>query len=420
MSTTEIETKLQNNQDEVNSTYCLSSNVIESLESVKQIGLNVLDLLLLKLVKETPRKQQQRRLSDCTLVDSTLQDDTLMKRSLSSPVTNHQLNQVYQLLDTHHEQMNQQDYTLCCSLAALLTNIYQLLELPTESTLEQLTDFELQRTTQGIMSLNDEPDIQTIWNELDHLMTIVRESLLLNPPTYDQTTTAQDPPSYHSLLSITKENGTEVERQDLNVLLEAIDRLTRVAPQLDNQRVQLNPTQVKELAAATLGKTVERLSKGRLESQRASLPIIKTKQHVLLDLIEQIERSASRSLDNQRVSLNIKQQRQLDIGSLFHVLDKLDKGRFTNQEWLSHEQLLIKELKDTTDLLVKSMDRPAYNRQRYSFSPEKERNLYLSGLCHQVERLENYRLVNQDAELPLPKDLDHLLNNIYQPLSKNA
>lgn len=66
------------------------------------------------------------------------------------------------------------------------------------------------------------------------------------------------------------------------------------------------------------------------------------------------------------------------------------------------------------------MDRPAYNRQRYSFSPEKERNLFLSGLCHQVERLENYRLVNQDAELPLPKDLDHLLNNIYQPLSKKA
>lgn len=305
--------------------------MIESLESVKQIGLNVLDLLVLKLVKESPRKQQ-RRLSDCTSADSTLQDDTLMKRSLSSPVTSHQLNQVYQLLDTHHEQMNQQDYILCCSLAALLTNVYQLLELPTESTLEQLTDFELQRTTQGIMSLNDEPDIQTIWNELDHLMTIVRESLLLNPPTYDQTTTApQDPPSYHSLLFIEKENGTGGERQDLNVLLEAIDRLTRVAPQLDNQRVQLNPTQVKELSAATLGKTVERLSKGRLESQRASLPIIKTKQHVLLDLIEQIQKSASRSLDNQRVSLNIKQQRQLDMGSLFHVLDKLDKGRFTNQ-----------------------------------------------------------------------------------------
>jgi hypothetical protein len=81
--------------------------------------------------------------------------------------------------------------------------------------------------------------------------------------------------------------------------------------------------------------------------------------------------------------------------------------------------LLINDLTHTTDLLVKSLNRPAYNRQRFSMSDAKERNLFISGLFNKVESLEGYRLVNQDAELPVKEaeedqDLHQLLDNIYK------
>ncbi|GAA5802445.1 hypothetical protein EDC94DRAFT_698110 [Helicostylum pulchrum] len=390
-------------QDEVESTYArLSPELVEPLESVKKIGLNVLDLLLLKLVKDIPRKHQ-RRLSDCFSPKKI--PETCMKRSLSSPATT-SLNQVYKILDSHHDQMNQQDYMLCCSLAALLSDVYQLLELTVKTDVpllqQQLSDFQLQRTTQGIMSMN-EPEIISIWNEMDHLMSIVRAFVVKYPASYEN---EAPPPAYNSIME---------DSHDLDVLLNAIDRLSNAAPRLNNQRVDLTPTQVKELAAATLGKTVERLSKGRLEDQRAFLPL-KSKHELLQDLIDQIQTSASRSFDNQRVCLSKIQQRKMDISSLNSVLDRLDKGRYTNQEWISHEEILIRDLKHTTDLLVKSHNRPEYSRQRYSLSADKERNLFISGLFNKVESLKAYRLIDQDAELPktpIHEDLNQLLDRIY-------
>lgn len=74
-------------------------------------------------------------------------------------------------------------------------------------------------------------------------------------------------------------------------------------------------------------------------------------------------------------------------------------------------------------MLVKSLDRPAYHRQRFSLSAAKERTLFMSGLFSKVESLEGYRLVNQDAELSSKtttstaadnEDLQQLLNNIYK------
>lgn len=67
-------------------------------------------------------------------------------------------------------------------------------------------------------------------------------------------------------------------------------------------------------------------------------------------------------------------------------------------------------------MLVKSHRRPEYNRQRYSLSADKERNLFISGLFNKVESLEAYRLIDQDAELPktpIHEDLNHLLDRIY-------
>ncbi|KAG1113451.1 hypothetical protein G6F42_014461 [Rhizopus arrhizus] len=158
-----------------------------------------------------------------------------------------------------------------------------------------------------------------------------------------------------------------------------------------------------------------------MEDQRAPLP----KHQVLQDLVQQIQKSASRSLDNQRVALNVEQRKNMDFASIHGVLKRLDRGRFADQDWISHEEHLINDLTHTTDLLVKSLNRPAYNRQRFSLSAAKERTLFMSGLFNKVESLEGYRLVNQDAELSGKtaaaaaaadenEDLQQLLNNIYK------
>lgn len=73
-------------------------------------------------------------------------------------------------------------------------------------------------------------------------------------------------------------------------------------------------------------------------------------------------------------------------------------------------------------MLVKSIDRPEYNRQRFHLSDTKERNLFMYGLFTKVESLEGYRLVDQDADFPTnaattaeerEDDLQRILNHIY-------
>ncbi|KAL9544570.1 hypothetical protein MBANPS3_007550 [Mucor bainieri] len=497
------------------STCCLSAPVVESLQSVKHICLCVLDLLLLQIVRNLPSKHA-RRLSDPSaatqpplalatqqpknLLGSITQNTNLlqelsstsMTRSKSSPPAT-SISDVYRILDAHPQrQFNAQDYTLSCSLAALLNDVYRLLELSSSQQQQQqqqdlikteqeddvnLLQQELhdqvsifqRKRAEGIMSIDEADASQEmimLWDEMDHLMNIVcklavqqqQQQQQQNPPAYnahhemflttkdalhavgddddddddehDSTPFTPPPPAYDSITPhgfIIKEKktseataaaATTASAGDLDQLLDAIDRLSHVAPRLNNQRVDLTEKQVKELAAATLGKTVQRLSRGRMEDQRAPLP----KHQVLQDLVQRIQKSASRSLDNQRVALNGEQRRNMEFASIHGVLKRLDRGRYADQDWISHEEHLINDLTHTTDLLVKSLDRPAYHRQRFSLSAAKERTLFMSGLFNKVESLEGYRLANQDAELASSpptsaadnEDLQQLLNNIYK------
>ncbi|KAL0140599.1 hypothetical protein V8B55DRAFT_1508749 [Mucor lusitanicus] len=459
-------------------TCCLSPPVVESLQSVKHICLCVLDLLLLQIVRNLPSKHA-RRLSDPSaatqqppqprnLLGSITQNtnllqelsSTAMTRSKSSPPAT-SISDVYRILDAHPQrQFNAQDYTLSCSLAALLNDVYRLLELNStqqqdlvktqqeddvnllqQELHDQVSIFQRKRA-QGIMSIDEADASQEmimLWDEMDHLMNIVCKLAVQQQQQQQQ---QQDPPAYnaHHETFLTAKDALHAEDDDdddeqdstpetitppaasagdLDQLLDAIDRLSHVAPRLNNQRVDLTEKQVKELAAATLGKTVQRLARGRMEDQRAPLP----KHQVLQDLVQQIQKSASRSLDNQRVALNVEQRKKMDFASIHGALKRLDRGRFADQDWISHEEHLINDLTHTTDLLVKSLDRPAYHRQRFSLSAAKERTLFMSGLFSKVESLEGYRLVNQDAELSSKtttstaadnEDLQQLLNNIYK------
>ena len=71
-------------------------------------------------------------------------------------------------------------------------------------------------------------------------------------------------------------------------------------------------------------------------------------------------------------------------------------------------------LYEMTDLLVKSLHRPCFNKQRYQLTADKERDLFMNGLFNKVDRLEGRRLSNQDAEQPKNRldELDQILNHI--------
>lgn len=392
---------------------CLSTQVISSLESVKHICLQVLDLLLLKLVQDIPRKQHQRRRSisllDSITTTTNLLQETAMKRSQSSPAPlATTISDVHRILDNYLSDHH--SYTLACSLAALLNDVYQLLELNSshlphdtnnngelpnmdisqlqQELHEQVSHFQSERA-QGNITIEQgdaSQEMMVLWDEMDHLMNVVNGLVLQlltpqqpAPPAYIEL----PPPAYDSLL----EKG-----HDLDSLLNAIDRLSVVAPQLNNQRVGLTTRQVDALAAATLGKTVERLCTRRMENQRAFLPL-KSRHELLQDLMHQVQKSASRSLDNQRVTLSVDQQKRLDMASLNRLLDRLDDKRYKNQEFISREEILIQDLTHTTDLLVKSLNRPAYQRQRFSMSALKG------------------GLFQKQAD---KRDLDQLLDNIYK------
>jgi hypothetical protein len=354
-------------QEPMEYTACLSAEVVTSLQSVKHICLNVLDLLLLQMVQDLSPQKQHRRLSvdmgENFLLGSITQNTNLLQstgmiRSKSSPPAT-SISDVYRILDNNNVVSNSStDYTLCCSLAALLNDVYRLLELtssqPASETVEprgddvtelqqQLHDkvshFQQKRAA-GIMKMESDTstEVMIIWDEMDHLMNIVVSGLSAikqsqqqqqqQPPAYIDNT---PPPAYNhneketSFVLVEDKKKTTTDTNDLDELLFAIDRLSNIAPRLNNQRAELTERQVKELAAATLGKTVERLSRGRMEDQRAH------KGGVLRDLVQQIHTSASRSLDSQRVHLNKQQQRNLDFASIHGVLDRMDKRRYTNQ-----------------------------------------------------------------------------------------
>ncbi|KAI7898829.1 uncharacterized protein BX663DRAFT_564467 [Cokeromyces recurvatus] len=443
---------------------CLSSEVINSLQSVKHVCLNVLDLLLLQIIKDL---NYYERRSSCyeqsDLLDSITQNTNLIQeqftsspmiRSQSSPTTT--LSKVHEILDSHNTQMSQHDYTLCCSLAALLNDIYHLLELNSiqqdslsrlsaDSTLLQQelhnkVSFFQREKAAGNITLDEtdaNQEIITTWDTMNHLMNVVKELVAQQqPPAYEAKPVINDstnyplyasPPAYESIMATKVEKVEKTEKrilsnhkEDLDELLNAIDKLAQIAPQFHNQRISFSEEQMKDLAAASLDKVIERLSRGRMEDQRVRLSPPKKNDKILLqELVQQIEKSALRSLDNQRV-LQCQQQKKLDFTFIRRIIfDRMNKKTYyTDHDWLSHEEVLIKDLTHTTDLLVKSLDSHRttfYNRQRYSMSAMKERDLFMLRLFNKVESLEGYRLVNQDANLKSKEeDLQHILNFIYK------
>ncbi|KAI9278461.1 hypothetical protein BDA99DRAFT_492219 [Phascolomyces articulosus] len=353
----------------------------------------------------------------------------------------HSQQQVFSLLDRSKE------YHLCYALAALLCNVYRVLELTTSdddtssttsshATLSNDDNNVYQRLREKVSAFRARDMIATpsttfpssflpssvstpstnadelteLWQEMDQLMDAVYclgYEKCYAPPAYHTRDEEEEddindelPPPYVS----------EKTQNDLDNLLSAIDRLSQVAPQLNNQRVDMTERQANELTAASIGKIVERLALGRMNDQRATLPTIlntsasthtkHNKDIMLRHLIVQICHTTSKSLDHQRVSLDSKPQKKINVASMHGLFDRLDRGRMADQEWKSPpDERLFREMSGMMDTVVKSLHRPRFSKQRFQMTATKERNMFISDLLHKVDKLEGRRMENQDASI---------------------
>lgn len=80
-----------------------------------------------------------------------------------------------------------------------------------------------------------------------------------------------------------------------------------------------------------------------------------------------------------------------------------------------------------TDRLTKMMNRPQFNRQRYSLTDVKEREIFIDRIFQKVDRMEKRRMSNQDAEWSqhqkqqkksMDDELDHLFDHINKSKSQ--
>jgi hypothetical protein len=266
------------------------------------------------------------------------------------------------------------DYTLACSLAALLGYLYRMQELceadipqsernsntedesvradefTNNDTIytklrKEVTNLQTHRQNMAFKSqeLNYSAERINTWNEIDRLMDLIarlcrERSINEPPPRYSVAIDEKergayiDPPKYNSLYDekIDRKVDNEKTKHDLDNVISAIERVYQVAPPLNNQRVELSFRQTKELTAAALSNAIQRLSRGRYEEQRAYSNTA-TKYQTLNRLVEQISKSASRSFVDQRVELSPRQIRHLEAARLNCVINRLGRNRMTDQ-----------------------------------------------------------------------------------------
>ncbi|KAF8975138.1 hypothetical protein BGZ46_009410, partial [Entomortierella lignicola] len=132
-------------------------------------------------------------------------------------------------------------------------------------------------------------------------------------------------------------NSDEKTRFDLNNVMSAIERLSKVAPRLDNQRVQLTASQRRQMAQASVDNTNKQLSKDRSRLDSTSIASSSTQKSAkqqrlaaektrdLNKLINQIVESAAKATNYtaQRAELSPRQQWKLEGA---RVGDKIERG----------------------------------------------------------------------------------------------
>ncbi|KAG2174206.1 hypothetical protein INT43_004227 [Umbelopsis isabellina] len=446
--------------------YTPKISVKGSLKALRTVCLRTLNSLLRKMVSNTidinPMDiQSGRRLSDpfdlfdvdeagntsvnlFGAIDRQTEAKGRPKRSISlrrcesSPAFTN-LSDARNKLDTYHlYRMNEDttDYQLGCALAALLNNVYVLLEedsenidvwsseQPSDNILDSLKDRMLSFRKEHTLPKSTNNELASVWEELDRLMDVVATLAVDKPPQYEEFMQQKDtlegnpfhsalessisftcseklPPYEEKLkrVSMTNINDDEKARKDLDNLLSVIDRVSSLSPRLNNQRVELNERQAKEMAMLAIGKAIERISARRLDEQRAYIrdprnPI------ALQQLLQLIHRSADRSLVNQRA----------EFGTRTSVSESSTRTN-TSPETVETDDQLWDEVAEFAEKISRSSCCDRFNEQRYQMSSAKERAIFMNDIVKKVDKLQHRRLDNQDAVLPVKavakQDLSH-------------
>ncbi|KAG9068518.1 hypothetical protein KI688_010791 [Linnemannia hyalina] len=209
----------------------------------------------------------------------------------------------------------------------------------------------------------------------------------------------------------------EKTRIDLNNVMGAIERLSRVAPRMDNQRVQMSPTQKKQMAQANVSSTIDQISKyqwgeragssssSAVRRQTAAVdPIPAEKSRDLNKLMNQIAESAKAGFTTQRAEFSPRQQWKLEGARIGDKIERGEKMRLKDQDWQSPESVLIKDMTRLTNALYQqTASTEAFETQRYTMTEDKARNMALQGILSKIERVSGRRMGNQDALPPAAK-----------------
>lgn len=134
----------------------------------------------------------------------------------------------------------------------------------------------------------------------------------------------------------------EKTRFDLNNVMGAIERLSRVAPRMDNQRVQMSPTQKKQMAQANVNSTIDQISRyqwGERAGSSSSSAVHRQsavvdpaeKSRDLNKLMNQIAESAKAGFTTQRAEFSPQQQWKLEGARIGDKIERGEKMRLKDQ-----------------------------------------------------------------------------------------
>jgi len=191
---------------------------------------------------------------------------------------------------------------------------------------------------------------------------------------------------------------------ELNSVINAIDSLLKSSPRFNNQCVQINSESKKKFQLMGVLSVVDRMTRTRLNDQRAT-PNQLDRVNKLIDLLNN---SLVRQYVEQRFTITPDKERRMELGRISHLVEKSKNSRLTNQDWVSKKLIREKEIED----IFEQSKYKTLENQRFVIAPSKERDMYFNSLLNRVDKLDSYRLSNQDAVIKRTKTVDDSLCSI--------
>ncbi|ORX46636.1 hypothetical protein BCR36DRAFT_585102 [Piromyces finnis] len=185
---------------------------------------------------------------------------------------------------------------------------------------------------------------------------------------------------------------------ELNSVINAIDSLLKASPRFNNQCVQINAENKKKFQLMGVLSVVDRMTRTRLNDQRAS----SNQLDCVNRLIELLNKSLVRQYGEQRFTISPDKEKKMEFGRISYLVEKSKNSRLSNQDWCSQKLIREKEIEEIFDQTsYKSLE-----NQRFVMRPSKEKDMYINDLLKHVDKLDSYRLSNQDAIIKRGKSLN--------------